>query len=129
MNSRNDMEKIEIVMQARLAQSVERETLNLNVVGSSPTLGGIFLLLLKTRPTTNKNVLYSQSEKKRILATYVCIPAQSLSKLIYLLCNDPCKVKIFVLDNILHFREGTQLRYLNTQTCFSHQFFSLFLFV
>ena len=25
---------------ARLAQSVERETLNLNVVGSSPTLGG-----------------------------------------------------------------------------------------
>ncbi len=27
---------------ARLAQSVERETLNLNVVGSSPTLGGIF---------------------------------------------------------------------------------------
>ena len=25
--------------QARLAQSVERETLNLNVVGSSPTLG------------------------------------------------------------------------------------------
>ena len=44
MNSRNDMEKIEIVMQARLAQSVERETLNLNVVGSSPTLGGIFFL-------------------------------------------------------------------------------------
>ena len=26
-------------IQARLAQSVERETLNLNVVGSSPTLG------------------------------------------------------------------------------------------
>lgn len=28
-----------ILQQARLAQSVERETLNLNVVGSSPTLG------------------------------------------------------------------------------------------
>ena len=27
---------------ARLAQSVERETLNLNVVGSSPTLGVCF---------------------------------------------------------------------------------------
>ncbi len=29
----------QINLQARLAQSVERETLNLNVVGSSPTLG------------------------------------------------------------------------------------------
>ena len=28
---------------ARLAQSVEHETLNLRVVGSSPTLGDIFL--------------------------------------------------------------------------------------
>ncbi len=33
-------------MQARLAQSVERETLNLNVVGSTPTLGGIFFAVL-----------------------------------------------------------------------------------
>ena len=31
---------------ARLAQSVEHETLNLGVVGSSPTLGGFFLSLL-----------------------------------------------------------------------------------
>ena len=30
---------------ARLAQSVEHETLNLRVVGSSPTLGGAFFLL------------------------------------------------------------------------------------
>ena len=30
---------------ARLAQSVEHETLNLRVVGSSPTLGVIFLVL------------------------------------------------------------------------------------
>ncbi len=29
---------------ARLAQSVEHETLNLGVVGSSPTLGGFFLV-------------------------------------------------------------------------------------
>ena len=32
---------------ARLAQSVEHETLNLGVVGSSPTLG-VFLLLSQT---------------------------------------------------------------------------------
>ena len=31
---------------ARLAQSVEHETLNLRVVGSSPTLGEIFLEIL-----------------------------------------------------------------------------------
>ena len=30
---------------ARLAQSVEHETLNLRVVGSSPTLGDLFFLL------------------------------------------------------------------------------------
>jgi hypothetical protein len=30
---------------ARLAQSVERQTLNLVVVGSSPTVGVVFLLL------------------------------------------------------------------------------------
>ena len=30
---------------ARLAQSVEHETLNFRVVGSSPTLGGTFFLL------------------------------------------------------------------------------------
>jgi hypothetical protein len=33
-------------MYARLAQSVERETLNLNVVGSTPTLGVIFFPVL-----------------------------------------------------------------------------------
>ncbi len=33
-------------IQARLAQSVERETLNLNVVGSTPTLGVIFFAVL-----------------------------------------------------------------------------------
>ena len=32
-----------IQCKARLAQSVEHETLNLGVVGSSPTLGDIFL--------------------------------------------------------------------------------------
>ena len=32
-----------VVTQARLAQSVEHETLNLRVVGSSPTLGAYLL--------------------------------------------------------------------------------------
>ena len=32
-------------MVARLAQSVEHETLNLRVVGSSPTLGVVFFLI------------------------------------------------------------------------------------
>ena len=34
-----------VVTVARLAQSVEHETLNLRVVGSSPTLGATLLLL------------------------------------------------------------------------------------
>ena len=34
---------------ARLAQSVEHETLNLKVVGSSPTLGAAFLFILKAQ--------------------------------------------------------------------------------
>ena len=34
-----------IFITARLAQSVEHETLNLRVVGSSPTLGASFVLL------------------------------------------------------------------------------------
>ena len=38
----NDTKVSETNIQARLAQSVERETLNLNVVGSTPTLGVIF---------------------------------------------------------------------------------------
>ena len=38
---------------ARLAQSVEHETLNLGVVGSSPTLGVIFFIL-----TNDSCVLY-----------------------------------------------------------------------
>ena len=33
--------------EARLAQSVEHETLNLRVVGSSPTLGAYLLLFLQ----------------------------------------------------------------------------------
>ena len=37
------------VLQARLAQSVERETLNLNVVGSTPTLGAFFFLFILCR--------------------------------------------------------------------------------
>ena len=32
------------IIVARLAQSVEHETLNLRVVGSSPTLGALFFL-------------------------------------------------------------------------------------
>ena len=35
-----------LVQQARLAQSVEHETLNLRVVGSSPTLGATIFLNL-----------------------------------------------------------------------------------
>ena len=34
-----DCESCDLCQQARLAQSVEHETLNLRVVGSSPTLG------------------------------------------------------------------------------------------
>ena len=33
-----------VIMSARLAQSVEHETLNLGVVGSSPTLGDVVLI-------------------------------------------------------------------------------------
>ena len=33
-----------VTMSARLAQSVEHETLNLGVVGSSPTLGDVVLI-------------------------------------------------------------------------------------
>ena len=36
---------IHAILVARLAQSVEHETLNLRVVGSSPTLGAILLIL------------------------------------------------------------------------------------
>ena len=36
------------LIQARLAQSVEHETLNLRVVGSSPTLGEAFFLVFNT---------------------------------------------------------------------------------
>ena len=36
---------LECMTLARLAQSVEHETLNLRVVGSSPTLGGYCLVL------------------------------------------------------------------------------------
>jgi hypothetical protein len=35
-----------VIIAARLAQSVEHETLNLRVVGSSPTLGDIFSFLV-----------------------------------------------------------------------------------
>ena len=35
---------------ARLAQSVERQTLNLKAVGSTPTLGAFLLLLSLLRP-------------------------------------------------------------------------------
>jgi hypothetical protein len=41
---------------ARLAQSVERETFNLNVVGSSPTLGALFSTLLFGCP--HESMLY-----------------------------------------------------------------------
>ena len=34
-----------VIISARLAQSVEHETLNLRVVGSSPTLGASFYFL------------------------------------------------------------------------------------
>ena len=37
---------VEIVSTSRLAQSVEHQTLNLRVVGSSPTLGDVFVILI-----------------------------------------------------------------------------------
>ena len=53
------------VPQARLAQSVERETLNLNVVGSSPTLGGnlFFSMFL---PSLSRSFLTVQAEKSQL---------------------------------------------------------------
>ena len=39
------LQRVPTVSTARLAQSVEHETLNLRVVGSSPTLGASFYLL------------------------------------------------------------------------------------
>ena len=50
---------------ARLAQSVEHETLNLRVVGSSPTLGALFSRKLheNAAPTdTNYNLLTSTTQ-------------------------------------------------------------------
>ena len=38
---------------ARLAQAVEHETLNLRVVGSSPTLGDVLGLIVKTSSSQN----------------------------------------------------------------------------
>ena len=40
-----------LVFRARLAQSVEHETLNLRVVGSSPTLGALLLKIIINRMT------------------------------------------------------------------------------
>ena len=37
------------IIGARLAQSVEHETLNLRVVGSSPTLGGEMFFFIQSR--------------------------------------------------------------------------------
>ena len=46
-------------MSAWLAQSVEHETLNLRVVGSSPTLGDFFsFLLLRLRSDTYLTIFY-----------------------------------------------------------------------
>ncbi len=42
-------------LQARLAQSVEHETLNLRVVGSSPTLGVITFVITSKRAYDDKN--------------------------------------------------------------------------
>ena len=42
---------------ARLAQSVEHETLNLRVVGSSPTLGDLFLTSF---PQDGQDALYKE---------------------------------------------------------------------
>ena len=44
-------------MTARLAQSVEHETLNLRVVGSSPTLGDHYFALWGYEPKFNPKLL------------------------------------------------------------------------
>ena len=44
-NNRRVTDYVSLSISARLAQSVEHETLNLGVVGSSPTLGELFCLL------------------------------------------------------------------------------------
>ena len=49
------MFQVKYHIQARLAQSVEHETLNLRVVGSSPTLGELFF------PATKFLLMYGLS--------------------------------------------------------------------
>ena len=56
------LQRVPIVSTARLAQSVEHETLNLRVVGSSPTLGANFFPGLPSR-----------SPRGRIEMQYSCI--------------------------------------------------------
>ena len=54
-------------MSARLAQSVEHETLNLGVVGSSPTLGDILFFFLSKIITYFRTFLF---------ISYIILPAE-----------------------------------------------------
>jgi hypothetical protein len=51
---------------ARLAQSVEHETLNLGVVGSSPTLGGFFLFSFSNSEENSKKANIKKQAKTEI---------------------------------------------------------------
>ena len=63
---------------SRLAQSVEHQTLNLRVVGSSPTLGEAFslhrhLLPLVTSYETHDNYPHNRVHRKRTMRTQVTL--------------------------------------------------------
>lgn len=57
---------------AWLAQSVEHETLNLGVVGSSPTLGETFLIIHPSRPYPEQSVHVLFSHFQSICASHFC---------------------------------------------------------
>ena len=59
--------KLNDISSARLAQSVEHETLNLRVVGSSPTLGGSIFLILSI---INSNIFYRIKNFKCVINNY-----------------------------------------------------------
>ena len=61
------MSDISLTAEARLAQSVEHETLNLRVVGSSPTLGATFCRFSPSLPMLSQsNDMMRDSDERGI---------------------------------------------------------------
>ena len=129
---------------ARLAQSVEHETLNLGVVGSSPTLGDLYfrfcLILAQIKRTINiptYNSLYCihivvlkiahqclfEISHPRIgnkinKSWNAYIPLENVSKIIYLPNNLQFNREIIVNKNLRSNQENKTLIDLFHQTCF-----------